>query len=129
MRATAAYLYGLDFALWITHEVDSARWQEWKLFGLPGGPGLFVALHLPLMLLFLWGFAELLRGRRGGTVVGWLLVATGIAALFIHGSFLVAGLPEFRSPLSLSLIAAMPLASAALAVALLRRSRQAGVSA
>lgn len=30
-------LYLLNFALLFTHEIDSAYWKEWDLFGIPGG--------------------------------------------------------------------------------------------
>jgi hypothetical protein len=34
----------LNLALLITHEIDSAFWKEWNLFGLPGGVQEFLAL-------------------------------------------------------------------------------------
>jgi len=53
---TAISLYILNFALLFTHEIDSAFWQEWKLFGIPGGIQVFLVLNFLLLLVALWGF-------------------------------------------------------------------------
>jgi hypothetical protein len=116
-------LYALDIALFAAHEIDSAYWQEWKLFGLPGGIGLFVLLHVPLLYAFAWGLTPLTTGKRAGYVLALLLAATGFAALFIHGGFISAGHAEFRTPVSLGVIAVMWVISIALAGFTLRDMR------
>jgi hypothetical protein len=117
-RRILIYLYALEFGLFVTHEVDSAYWQEWKLFGLPGGAGVFALIHLPIVLLFLFGLAELIRGTFDGTFIAWVMALTGIGALFIHGGFILSGHPEFQSPISLGIIGAMAGVGIALAIEL-----------
>jgi hypothetical protein len=109
-------LYVLLAALLIVHEIDSAYWQEWRLFGLPGGVQAFVALHLPLVAVVLVGLERLATGHRSGPAFALLLAAAGVLTVAIHGAFLLAGREEFRLPLSLVLLAATLPASLGLAV-------------
>lgn len=97
-------LYALNFALVAAHEVDSAYWQEWRSFRLPGGIQFFTSLHIPLFLLFLWGFGQVWEGRSSARAWSLFLAVTGIACFVIHTSFLLAGSPGFRLPGSLALI-------------------------
>jgi hypothetical protein len=110
---TLAWLYALNAALLIAHEIDSAYWHEWQLFGMPGGPGGFVLIHIPLILIILWGFERLLAGARAGLVMSVALGVSGLAAPVIHGCFLYCGHPEFRTPASLGLLAAVGIVSLA----------------
>lgn len=90
----------------ITHEIDSAYWHEWELFGLPGGIQLFLILHIPLLSLLLWGYRSVVLWTRGAQTYSYLLAFAGILAVLIHGGFLAAGMPQFRSSTSLALLAA-----------------------
>lgn len=116
-------LYMLDLVLFVVHEIDSAYWQEWKLFGLPGGVGLFVLLHVPLLYALVWGLIPLRAGRRAGYVLALLLAAIGFAAMLIHGGFIAAGHAEFSAPVSLGVIAVMWVVSITLAGFALRDMR------
>ena len=69
------WLYLLNAAVLITHEIDSAYWHEWELFGMPGGIQLFLVLNLLLVMLVLYGYQTLVQGRASGLVFSWLLVA------------------------------------------------------
>ena len=84
-------LYLLGAALLFTHEVDSAYWEEWELFGIPGGIQVFLPLNFLLFLVFLFGFGQLLRGARSGYALSFLLAASGIFAFSIHGYFMLMG--------------------------------------
>jgi hypothetical protein len=53
----------LNAALLLCHEIDSAYRQEWKRLHLPGGPEGFVALHIVLVGVVLWGLIVVDRGR------------------------------------------------------------------
>lgn len=106
-------LYVLDAALLLAHEIDSAFWHEWALFGF-GDEAFFVLVHIPLVIVVLWGVLELDAGRPWGDRIAALLALTGFAALFIHGSFLARGAAEFRAPVSLVLIGVMAAVSVAL---------------
>lgn len=57
-RSTAVWIYIANLALLATHEVDSAFWHEWRLFGLRGGVQLFLVLNLVLFLIALVGYAS-----------------------------------------------------------------------
>ncbi|MFA9496698.1 MAG: DUF6713 family protein, partial [Candidatus Bathyarchaeota archaeon] len=48
-------IYLINATLLIVHEIDSAYWEEWKLFGLPGGLQGFLLIHIPLIALILYG--------------------------------------------------------------------------
>lgn len=109
-------LYLVDVALLLVHEMDSAFWREWDLFGLPGGEELFLLIHIPLVIALVWAYHELAEGRPWGYRVAGLTALTGIIALGIHATFLLRGAPEFATPLSVGIILAMAFVSAALGV-------------
>jgi len=100
-------LYLLNTALLSTHEIDSAFWKEWELFGLPGGIQVFLVLNLLLLLAVLYGFGQLLRGARSGQMFALLLAAGGVFAFVIHGYFILTGHREFTLPVSMALLVAI----------------------
>jgi len=100
------WLYIINSVLLIVHEIDSAYWQEWKLFKLPGGIGFFLVLHLPLVFLILWGLVQLQQYTPAGYVMSMILAAAGIFAFTIHMVFMAKGNREFKTPLSIILLIA-----------------------
>ncbi len=100
-------LYLLNLALLFTHEIDSAFWHEWDLFGLPGGIQLFLLLNLIMVFVGLVGFRQVVRDVRSGYIFSLVVAAAGIFAFCIHGLFLLTGHSEFNLPFSLILIAAL----------------------
>jgi hypothetical protein len=108
-------LYWLTASLLIVHEIDSAFWREWELFRLPGGVEGFLAIHVALALLVLWGYEQVIVGARAGQWMAFALGASGVATAAIHGLFLARGGSDFRTAASLSLIGATALAGLALA--------------
>jgi len=90
-----------------THEIDSAFWKEWELFGIPGGVQVFLMLNFVLLLVALYGFKELIHGSKIGYMISLLLAAAGIFAFTIHNYFIMTGHPEFTLPVSLILLAAI----------------------
>lgn len=110
-------LYFIDAVLLIVHEIDSAYWQEWKLFCLPGGIGLFVLLHIPLVGAVLWGLLEVYDRTAAGLVFAFALAGVGIFAFCIHMFFIGKGHPEFKTPVSVGVLAATLLVSIGLGVA------------
>ena len=97
-------LYLLNTALLFTHEIDSAFWKEWELFGIPGGIQLFLALNFALLLVALYGFEQIIRGAKSGRAFSLLLAAAGVFAFCIHTYFILTGHPEFRLPASLVIL-------------------------
>lgn len=115
-------LYRLNATVLLTHQMDAAYWQEWTLFGLPGGVQFYLLLNLPLVWLVLYGDQALARGRPAGQVMSGVLAAGGLFAAGFHAAHLWAGDPGFRLPVSLGLLAATALLSV-LQAALLWRTR------
>jgi hypothetical protein len=99
--------YWVVAALLATHEVDSGFWREWELFRLPGGPDLFVALHVGIFLLILWGHEQVLAGRREGAAMSLVLGAGGVVALGVHAWFLAHGDARFASAVSIGVLTAL----------------------
>jgi hypothetical protein len=106
-------LYLLNFALLFTHEIDSAFWKEWELFGIPGGVQVFLILNLLLLLIALFGFKELLEGSKIGRMFPILLAIIGIFAFFIHSYFIIMGHSEFTLPMSLAILISILIVSVA----------------
>ena len=103
-RQLAANLYLGNSVVLITHEIDSAYWHEWELFGLPGGIQFFLVLHVALLGIVLWGYRSVILWTRGARTYSYLLASAGGFAVLIHGSFLAAGTPQFRSSTSVALL-------------------------
>ena len=106
--------YSLAATLLVVHEIDSAFWREWNLFGLPGGISLFLAIHVVMVLALLWGHERVLLGDRVGTWMSVLLGLSGVATTLIHGSYLLSGSDAFRTPASLSVLGSMLVVSVVL---------------
>jgi hypothetical protein len=118
-------LYWLTASLLIVHEIDSAFWREWELFRLPGGVEGFLALHVALTLLVLWGYERVIARDRSGVWMALAVGAAGVATAAIHGAFLARGGAEFRTPASIAVIAATAVAG----LALLSKAASAAASA
>ena len=112
-RTLVMYLYLLNLALLATHEIDAAYWQEWRLFGLPGGIEAFLVLNLLALLIALLGFRWLSLARRSGDWLSMFLGGAGVAAFTVHMVFIVTGRPEFALPTSLALLALILIVSVA----------------
>lgn len=123
MQSRLCWLYLLNAAVLITHEIDSAYWHEWELFGIPGGIQTFLALNLLLVIVVLYGFQALAMGRSSGIIFSWVLVAGGLFAVGIHTYFLLDGSEAFRLPASLVLLLATLVLSLAQALALVGARR------
>lgn len=98
------WLYLVDLALLATHEVDSAYWLEWEIFGLPGGIQLFLLLNLLLFLGFLVGLVDLVQERDRGLWLSLALSGAGILAFTVHAVSLATGRAEFRLPTSMAIL-------------------------
>jgi hypothetical protein len=100
------WIYFCNAILLILHEMDSAYWQEWKLFKLPGGIAGFLLLHIPLLFLILYGLILVYEQRDSGLGISLVAATGGIFAFVIHTWFLKRGRPEFNSRFSKGLLAA-----------------------
>ncbi|MDH3276269.1 MAG: hypothetical protein OEM99_17200 [Gammaproteobacteria bacterium] len=107
----ASQLYLLNTALLATHEIDSAYWQEWQLFRLPGGITLFLIVNFVLLWIVIFGFSRVVVWAPSARWFSFALAAAGIFAFSIHTIFLLLGHNEFRAPISIGLLGLILLVS------------------
>jgi hypothetical protein len=98
------WLYLLNTILTILHEMDSAYWKEWDVFGLGGDIAGFLWMHIPIYALALYGLVLLAQNAPAGI---WFALAFGLGGFIgfgVHSYFLRKGRPEFNTPASLGLL-------------------------
>jgi len=100
------WVYMINAVLLINHEIDSAYWQEWDLFGLPGGITGFLIVHFPLLFLILYGLVLVYQRATAGLVLSLVLSLGGLFAFTIHTYFIKRGRDEFKAPISLFILIA-----------------------
>ena len=113
MEQILFWIYLANAVTLIIHEIDSAFWQEWELFHLPGGETGFLLLHLPLLLPVLYGLVLVERGAFSDLILSLLLCGGGLFAFSIHTFFIRRGRSEFKTPGSLGILWAILLLSLA----------------
>jgi hypothetical protein len=76
----------INAVLLITHEIDSAYWQEWELFGLREkfGKNLFVIVHIPLIFVVLVGLNLVWIPHTAGLIISISMAVCGLFAFFFH---------------------------------------------
>ena len=94
------WIYLINAVLLINHEIDSAYWREWDLFGLPGGITGFLLIHFPLLFLVLYGLILVYQLTIAGLILSLVLSLGGVFAFTIHTYFLRKGRNEFTTPIS-----------------------------
>jgi len=77
-------LYFTNAIALLLHEMDSTYWEEWRLFGLPGGEPGFLGLHVPLYAVLLLGLIGLVQGAHLGLFVSLFVGLAGLFAFCIH---------------------------------------------
>jgi hypothetical protein len=100
MQSFLIWIYILNSVFLIVHEIDSAYWQEWKLFKLPGGLAFFLILHIPLAFVVLYGLLLIYQSVLAGLIISLVLGLAGVFAFGIHTFFIRRGHPEFKVPVS-----------------------------
>lgn len=113
MRDVLVWIYIINSTLLVVHEIDSAYWQEWKLFKLPGGLSFFLCLHLPLVFIILLGLLLVFQGLLAGLYISLILSLAGIFAFTIHVIFIRRGHHEFKIPVSIAILVSTLVVSAA----------------
>ena len=106
-----AWIYLVNSILLILHEIDSAYWNEWKLFKLPGGITGFLLLHIPLLALLQIGLILVFSNDFAGLIISLLVSISGVFAFCIHTFFIARGHEEFRSAISQIILVATLLLS------------------
>lgn len=97
-------LYLTTISLLLAHQIDSAYWHEWKLFGLPGGIQTFVSTNILLIVPFLYGLLRAQTSPRTAAKYGIALSIIGIGAFAIHAWFLILVHQDFRLPVSIAIL-------------------------
>jgi len=106
MHDLLVWVYILNSVLLIVHEIDSAYWQEWKLFKLPGGLTFFLCLHIPLAFVVLYGLLLVYQNVFAGLIISLVIALAGIFAFSIHTIFIKRGHTEFKIPVSIAILVA-----------------------
>jgi hypothetical protein len=109
----APFLYLANAAVLSTHQVEGAYWHEWNLFRLPGGLTLYLALNIPIFVLVLCGQHAHARGLPSARWASIALAGAGLFAVCFHSAWLCAGDAAFTRPISVGLLGATMLLSAA----------------
>ncbi|MGD0855564.1 MAG: DUF6713 family protein [Dehalococcoidia bacterium] len=104
MHDFLVWVYIFNAVLLIVHEIDSAYWQEWKLFRLPGGLTLFLCLHIPLAFVVLYGLLLVYQNVFAGLIISLILGLAGVFAFSIHTVFIWRGHTEFKVPVSVAIL-------------------------
>jgi hypothetical protein len=107
-------LYTTNLALLTTHQVDAAYWQEWDVFGVPGGITFFLAFHLAAVAVLLAGSTAVTTGHRSAGACALLGASTGLVTCALHAVFLAQDPVAFWSPASLVILGGILVVSAAL---------------
>ena len=101
------WIYLIQSTFLMCHEIESAYWQEWKLFRLPGGISFFVILHIPIVFLVLLGLKLLGDKNYYGVVIALLVGLAGIIGFMIHRYFIRKGKEGFDLTISKLLLYGM----------------------
>lgn len=98
------WVYLINATLLIVHEIDSAYWEEWKLFRLPGGLQGFLLIHVPLIAFILYGLLEVNIMSSLGHIISMVIGLGGIFAFSIHTYFIRKGNEQFNTLASQTLL-------------------------
>jgi len=117
MENMLLWLYLVNAVLITVHEIDSAYWKEWDLFrrlfkgedsgsenstrGLDG----FLLFHIPALFIVMYGIIPLVQRSFSGLIFSVLVCGCGLFAFSIHMICLRKGFKEFRTPVSISILA------------------------
>ena len=111
MVSMVVWVYILNSTLLIVHEIDSAYWKEWELFRLPGEIAGFLAIHLLLVGLIMYGLIEVFLGSSIGYYINGIVALSGVFAFSIHTYFIRQGNQQFKTTVSQMLLYAFLAAS------------------
>ncbi len=91
MQDLLLYTYLLNATILINHEIESAYWEEWKLFKLPGKITGFIIIHIPLIFITLVGGVELYKQTMFGYIISFIVAIGGLFSYFAHNYFIRKG--------------------------------------
>ncbi|MDC7125439.1 MAG: hypothetical protein PQJ46_07720 [Spirochaetales bacterium] len=81
-------LYILNVTLLLLHEIESAYEKEWEILNLPGKITGFLLLHIPVILLILYGLLEIAKESFSGLLIGIIIGLGGLIPFAVHKIFI-----------------------------------------
>ena len=82
MGLTIAYI--LNFTLLLLHEIESAYKREWEILHLPGAVTGFLLMHIPLLLVLLYGLIKIDTYSPAGLIIGIIAGIGGLIPWLVH---------------------------------------------
>ena len=98
------FVYIINTTLLLLHEIESAYEKEWELLRLPGKITGFLLLHIPIILLMLYGLIEIEKRTTLGFILGVILGIGGVIPFVVH-KILFKRPDQFNLPISNAVIA------------------------
>ncbi len=106
MNDLLLWIYLINGTILINHEIESAYWEEWNLFKLPGKITGFIIIHIPLVFLTLLGAVELFKQTGLGYLLCIIVAIGGLFSYFAHNYFIRKGEEGFDLIISKFLLVA-----------------------
>lgn len=106
-RERVLWLYIVNATLLATHQVDAAYWEEWDTFRLPIGVEGFLVFNAVILPPLLYGLVKVARWSRHAAAWSYFLVAVGLFTCSLHAVVFARGNDDFRSAISIGLLAAI----------------------
>lgn len=106
-------LYVLNLALLSTHQADAAYWHEWNVFGVPGGLEFFLVFNLVAVIALAAGLVAVATRHRHSRAWSQGCAAVGAFTFGIHAVFLASDPTAFSEPISIGILVATLVTSAA----------------
>ena len=94
----------LNLSLVMAHQADAAYWEEWEMFGIPGGIQVFTLFNLGAFALLLWCFVAVVQRKPSGMRASFVIAALSGVVLPIHAAFASVGFTQFHLPVSIAVI-------------------------
>ena len=93
------WVYLINSVLLINHEIDSAYWQEWKLYSPDDKIDIkgFLIIHFPILFAVFLGLVLIDKEMTSGYVISLLVAAGGIFAFIFYFYHLRRGRHEFNN--------------------------------
>jgi predicted membrane protein len=77
----------INATLLVLHEIESAYWKEWEILKLPGHITGFIIIHIPILLLMLYGLIEVEKQSPSGNILGLVFGIGGLVPFIVHSLF------------------------------------------
>ncbi len=93
-----------NVSLLTAHQIDSAYWHEWEMFGLPGRIQLNVLMNIALLAAVLGCAFAVVARHRWAFACSCIVAGACALVLPVHASFALAGHTQFHLPVSMGVI-------------------------